>query len=158
MLATVLQWRVTGLSWAMVERKALGIATMVLRPVEVWVGGCAWDLVDQGVSPATQSLATCGVGTLAGPGTLAIAGGFSKSFTIGEKIHVKLQSTFSNLHNHDNFAPPSTDVTSSRIGQVTSVRSSENAENRSGQIVLRFEFCRLPFRRKNRGRVPSLRR
>jgi hypothetical protein len=77
---------------------------------------------------------------LVGPGTLAIAGGFSKSFTIGEKVHVKLESSFSNLLNHDNFAPPSTDVTSSTFGQVTRVQSSENAENRSAQIALRFEF------------------
>jgi hypothetical protein len=53
---------------------------------------------------------------------------------------VKLESTFSNLLNHDNFAPPSTDVTSSTFGQVTRVQSSENAENRSAQIALRFEF------------------
>jgi len=44
------------------------------------------------------------------------------------------------LLNHDNFAPPSTDFTSSSFGQVTSVPPSENAENRTGQITLRIEF------------------
>jgi hypothetical protein len=53
---------------------------------------------------------------------------------------VKLESTFSNLLNHYNSAPPSTDVTSSTFGQVTGVQSSENAEYRTGQIALRIEF------------------
>jgi hypothetical protein len=33
--ATAVSWAVTGVSWATMERKALRIATMILRPVEV---------------------------------------------------------------------------------------------------------------------------
>ena len=33
--ATAVSWAVTGLSWATVERNALRIATMILRPLEV---------------------------------------------------------------------------------------------------------------------------
>jgi len=82
----------------------------------------------------------CRVGSLIGPGTVAIAGGLSKTFTFGEKVRMKLESTFTNLPNHLNYAPPSTDVTSSTFGKITSVQTSENAGNRTGQVALRIEF------------------
>jgi hypothetical protein len=82
----------------------------------------------------------CRVGSLVGPGTVAVAGGLSKTFAVGEKVRVKLESTFTNLPNHLNYAPPSTDVTSSTFGKITSVQTSENAGNRTGQVALRIEF------------------
>ena len=84
---------------------------------------------------------TCGVGSLLGPGTVAIAAGLSKNFALGEKVHMKLESTFTNLPNHVNYAPPATDVSSpSTFGKITSAQSSENAGNRTGQVALRIEF------------------
>jgi hypothetical protein len=71
---------------------------------------------------------------------VAIAGGFSKTFAFGEKVRMKLESTFTNLPNHLNYAPPSTDVTSSTFGKITSVQTAENAGNRTGQVALRIEF------------------
>jgi hypothetical protein len=50
------------------------------------------------------------------------------------------ESTFTNLPNHLNYAPPSTDVTSSTFGKITSVPTAENAGNRTGQVALRIEF------------------
>ena len=44
------------------------------------------------------------------------------------------------LPNHLNYAPPSTDVTSSTFGKITSVQAAENAGNRTGQVALRIEF------------------
>ena len=83
----------------------------------------------------------CRIGSLLGPGTVAIAGGISKSFSIGERVHVKFESTFTNLPNHLNYAPPSVDVSSpGTFGKITSVQSSENAGNRTGQLALRVEF------------------
>ena len=83
----------------------------------------------------------CRVGSLLGPGTVAIAGGISKSFAIGERVRVKFESTFTNLPNHLNYAPPSVDVSSpATFGKITSVQSSENAGNRTGQLALRVEF------------------
>ena len=83
----------------------------------------------------------CRVGSLLGPGTVAIAGGLSKSFAIGERVQVKFESTFTNLPNHVNFAPPSVDVSSpSTFGKITSGQTSENAGNRTGQLALRVEF------------------
>jgi hypothetical protein len=86
------------------------------------------------------AVGNCRVGSLVGPGTVAIAGGLSKNFAFGEKVRMKLESTFTNLPNHLNYAPPSTDVTSSTFGKITSVQTSENAGNRTGQVALRIEF------------------
>lgn len=82
----------------------------------------------------------CRVGSLVGPGTVAIAGGISKTFACGEKLRMKVESTFTNLPNHLNYAPPSTDVTSSTFGKITSVQTAENTGNRTGQVALRIEF------------------
>jgi Carboxypeptidase regulatory-like domain len=84
---------------------------------------------------------TCRVGSLVGPGTVAIAAGLAKTFTFGEKVRIRFESTFTNLPNHLNYAPPATDVTSpSTFGKLTSVQSAENAGNRTGQVALRIEF------------------
>ena len=83
----------------------------------------------------------CRVGSLLGPGTVAIAGGLSKTFSFGERVHLKVESTFTNLPNHLNYAPPAVDVTSpSTFGKITSGQTAENAGNRTGQIALRLEF------------------
>jgi len=83
----------------------------------------------------------CRIGSLVGPGTVAIAGGLSKTFALGEKVHMKFESTFTNLPNHLNYAPPSTDVSSpSTFGKITSVQTAENSGNRTGQVALRIEF------------------
>jgi hypothetical protein len=83
----------------------------------------------------------CGVGILQGPGTATVAAGLSKSFHLGERFRLRFEGTFTNLFNHPNFAPPATDVKSpSTFGIVTSVQTSENSENRTGQLSLRLEF------------------
>ncbi|HVO80764.1 MAG TPA: carboxypeptidase-like regulatory domain-containing protein [Terriglobales bacterium] len=83
----------------------------------------------------------CRVGSLVGPGTVAIAAGLSKTFSIGERVHLKFESTFTNLPNHLNYAAPPTDVSSpSTFGKITSLQNAENAGNRTGQIALRIEF------------------
>jgi len=83
----------------------------------------------------------CRVGSLVGPGTVAIAAGVAKTFFIGERVHLKFESTFTNVPNHLNYAPPSTEVSSpSTLGRITSVQSAENAGNRTGQLALRIEF------------------
>ena len=89
----------------------------------------------------TGPVGNCGVGILRGPGTVAIAAGLSKTFALGEKFRMKFESTFTNLPNHSNYAPPSTDVSSpGTFGKITSVQTSENAGNRTGQVALRIDF------------------
>ena len=82
----------------------------------------------------------CGVGILQGPGTATIAAGLSKTFHLTERMRMRLESTFTNLFNHPNFAPPPTNVTSSSFGIVQSVQSAENSGNRTGQVSLRLDF------------------
>ncbi len=83
----------------------------------------------------------CRVGSLLGPGTVAIAGGLAKTFALGERVRMRLESTFTNLPNHLNYAPPSVDVSSpSTFGKITSGQTAENAGNRTGQVALRIEF------------------
>jgi hypothetical protein len=89
----------------------------------------------------SRPVGNCAVGSLIGPGTVAIAGGVSKIFAIGERVHLKLESTFTNLPNHLNYAPPTVDVSSpATFGKTTSVQTAENAGNRTGQVALRIEF------------------
>jgi hypothetical protein len=91
--------------------------------------------------PAAGRIGNCGVGTLRGPGTVAIAGGLSKTFSLREKARLRFEATFTNLPNHPNFAPPSVDVSApATFGKITSVQSAENSGNRTGQLAIRIDF------------------
>ena len=91
--------------------------------------------------PAPGRIGNCGVGTLEGPGTVAIAGGLSKTFQIRENVRLRFEATFTNLLNHPNFAPPAVDVSApATFGKITSVQSAENSGNRTGQAALRIDF------------------
>jgi hypothetical protein len=91
--------------------------------------------------PAPGRIGNCGVGTLVGPGTTAVAAGLSKTFAMGEKARVRFEATFTNLANHPNFAPPAVDVSApATFGKITNVQSAENSGNRSGQLALRLDF------------------
>jgi hypothetical protein len=82
-----------------------------------------------------------GVGILQGPGTAAVALGLGKSIQITEAIHLRFESTFTNVLNHTNFAPPATQIdNTATFGQLTSATTAENAGNRTGQFGLRLEF------------------
>jgi len=86
-------------------------------------------------------IGNAGVGTLVGPGTIAISGGLAKTFSLTERVKVRFETTFTNLPNHPNFAPPAVDVsTSATFGKTSTVQTAENAGNRTGQIALRLEF------------------
>jgi Carboxypeptidase regulatory-like domain len=82
----------------------------------------------------------CGVGILEGPGSATVAAGLSKTFHVTERMRMRFESTFTNLLNHPNFAPPPSNVTSSSFGIVQTVQSAENSGNRTGQISLRLDF------------------
>jgi Carboxypeptidase regulatory-like domain len=82
-----------------------------------------------------------GVGTLEGPGTAAVSLGLAKVFTVTESVHVRFESTFTNVLNHTNFLPPATQIdNTSTFGQLTAPQTAENAGNRTGQLALRVDF------------------
>jgi hypothetical protein len=81
-----------------------------------------------------------GVGILQGPGTAAVSLGVAKQFHVTEKVHARFESTFTNVLNHTNFAPPVTAIDSSTFGALTGPQTAENAGNRTGQAALRVDF------------------
>ena len=82
-----------------------------------------------------------GVGILQGPGTATVSLGLAKTFGITERVHARFESTFTNVLNHTNFAPPMTVVDSpSTFGALIGAQTAENAGNRTGQVALRLDF------------------
>ncbi|WP_150110680.1 carboxypeptidase-like regulatory domain-containing protein [Granulicella mallensis] len=81
-----------------------------------------------------------GVGILQGPGTATVSLGVAKRFQITEKLHARFETTFTNVLNHTNFAPPVTAIDNSLFGQLTGPQTAENAGNRTGQAALRLDF------------------
>ncbi len=81
-----------------------------------------------------------GVGILQGPGTATASLGVAKRFAITERVHARFETTFTNVLNHTNFAPPVTAIDNSLFGQLTSPQTAENAGNRTGQAALRIDF------------------
>ena len=82
-----------------------------------------------------------GVGILQGPGTEAVSLGLAKVFKVGERTRVRFESTFTNVLNHTNFAPPATQLdNTSTFGVLSAPQTAENAGNRTGQAALRVDF------------------
>ncbi len=80
------------------------------------------------------------VGVLEGPGTKTVSLGLAKVFTITERTHIRFESSFTNVLNHTNFAPPATQIDNASFGALIAVTTAENAGNRTGQLALRYEF------------------
>jgi hypothetical protein len=82
-----------------------------------------------------------GVGSLEGPDTTVVNAGLAKVIELHENLHLRFEATFTNVLNHTNFAPPTTDVSNpSLFGALTTAESAESAGNRTGQAALRVEF------------------
>jgi Carboxypeptidase regulatory-like domain/TonB dependent receptor len=81
-----------------------------------------------------------GVGIIQGPGTATVSLGVAKRFAITEQVHARFETTFTNVLNHTNFAPPVTAIDNSLFGQLTGPQAAENAGNRTGQAALRVDF------------------
>ncbi len=82
-----------------------------------------------------------GVGILQGPGTAAVSLGLAKTFRPTERLRVRFESTFTNVLNHTNFAPPATQIdVPATFGVLSAPQTAENAGNRTGQLALRVEF------------------
>jgi hypothetical protein len=82
-----------------------------------------------------------GVGSLEGPGTEAVAAGLAKMMSIHERWNLRFETTFTNVLNHTNFAPPVTGISDpAAFGVLTSAQTAESAGSRTGQIALRIDF------------------
>jgi len=86
-------------------------------------------------------IGNAGVGILEAPGTIAVSAGLAKLIAVRESFRLRFESTFTNVLNHTNYAPPVTNISSpSSFGVLTAAQTAENAGNRTGQIALRLEF------------------
>jgi hypothetical protein len=86
-------------------------------------------------------IGNAGIGILQGPGTAAVSLGVAKQFHIYERINGRFETTFTNVLNHTNFAPPATAIdNATTFGALTAPQTAENAGNRTGQAALRIDF------------------
>jgi hypothetical protein len=80
------------------------------------------------------------IGDIEGPGMVNLSSGLSKTFTIVEGVKLRAEGTFTNVLNHTNLADPTTNLTSSQFGVITSARGSDFGGSRTGQVSMRIEF------------------
>ncbi len=86
-------------------------------------------------------IGNAGVGSLEAPGTIAVSAGLAKVIPIRDNLRLRFESTFTNVLNHTNYAPPPTNISNpGAFGVLTGAQTAENAGNRTGQIALRLEF------------------
>ena len=95
-------------------------------------------------SPTPQGagrFGNAGVGILQGPGTAAMSLGLAKVFKVTEGTKIRFESTFTNVLNRTNFAPPATQIdNTATFGVLSAPQTAENAGNRTGQLALRVDF------------------
>jgi hypothetical protein len=86
-------------------------------------------------------IGNAGVGSLEGPGTIAVNAGLAKVMQLRESLRLRFEATFTNVLNHTNFAPPATNVSNpSTFGILQSAQTAEYGGNRTGQLAVRLEF------------------
>jgi hypothetical protein len=66
--------------------------------------------------------------------------GLAKTFSITERIRLRLEGTFTNLPNHPNLADPRMAIDSNSFGKITQARASEFGGSRTGEVGVRIEF------------------
>jgi len=86
-------------------------------------------------------IGNAGVGSLEGPGTIAVNAGLAKATQLNERLRLRFEATFTNVLNHVNFAPPATNWSSpSTFGVLNAAQTAEYGGNRTGQLALRLDF------------------
>lgn len=83
---------------------------------------------------------SAGIGSVVGPGTVNVNAGLSKRFAITERVHLKVEGSFTNILNHTNLADPVLNISSSSVGVITSARGSDFGGARTGQVGARIDF------------------
>ena len=81
-----------------------------------------------------------GAGSIIGAGTVNLSSGLSKVFPITERLHFRLEGTFTNVLNHTNLGDPNVNISSPSFGLIDNTIGSDFGGARSGQISARLEF------------------
>ena len=85
--------------------------------------------------PGAGRVGNANVGSLEGPGTIAVDAGLAKVLALGESRRLRFEATFTNAQNHTNFAPPVTDISNAApFGVLTAAQTAESAGNRTGHL------------------------
>jgi hypothetical protein len=90
--------------------------------------------------PPIGRFGSAGIGTVVGPGTVNVNAGIAKRFAVTERVHVKVEASFTNVFNHTNLGDPVLNITNSSAGIITSARGSDFGGARTGQIGARIDF------------------
>ncbi len=108
-----------------------------------------------GYTPASYAGNPCGVGVTSnpigrfgtehtgaveGPGTINLSGGLSKTVNLGDSLHLRLESSFTNVLNHTNLNDPILDITSPLFGTIKQSRGSDFGGSRTGQVAAKLMF------------------
>jgi hypothetical protein len=97
-------------------------------------------------APQLGHFGTSGKGVIKGPGVNVMSFGLAKEFMFHERARLRWEMTASNFLNHPNWANPSTDMTDSSFGVITSDGgvTSGSVGDRSGARAFRMGL-RLQF-------------
>ncbi|HSB16946.1 MAG TPA: carboxypeptidase regulatory-like domain-containing protein [Bryobacteraceae bacterium] len=110
------------------------------RTIEKWFDTGAF------APPQAGSFGTSGKGVIIGPGVNVWSVGFAKEFGLYERARLRWEMTATNFFNHPNWVNPSTDITDSSVGEITSdggVTSGsvgDRAGSRNFRMGLRLQF------------------
>lgn len=96
--------------------------------------------------PAAGRFGTSGKGIIKGPGVNVWSAGLHKDFLFGDRAALRWEMTATNFFNHPNWQNPSTDITDSSAGVITSDGGSTNGSvgDRAGARAFRMGI-RLRF-------------
>ena len=81
-----------------------------------------------------------GMGRVIGPATVNLNAGLSKTFTMGEHFHFRVEGSFTNVLNHVNLSDPILAIDTPGVGSITSARPSDFGGARTGQVGARLLF------------------
>jgi hypothetical protein len=68
-------------------------------------------------------------------------GGLARQIAVHENYKLRFEATFTNVLNHENFAPPSLNVSNpTTFGVLDATLPQGLGGNRTGQLALRLDF------------------
>jgi hypothetical protein len=80
------------------------------------------------------------VGSVVGPGTVAMSAAVMKGITLREGLTLQLGISAANLFNHRNYEPPNMQLDSGSYGELSGLQSAEGTGPRNVQLTGRISF------------------
>jgi len=81
-----------------------------------------------------------GVGIITGPGTFGWNMGTAKTFSLIERVSLRMEASFTNVPNAVNLGDPDTNITNNNFGRITGTRGVDFGGGRTGQVGMRLQF------------------